>query len=155
MQVPTFSAFAIIHGMDAEYIHLLPEGPLPDLTGSAFRAVVIAETEVTGEWRGRVSDWLVKSGCLYMMAWGRDCSLWDDSVDWSNLEQFDYGDIPADRFVMTTWHNGEPLEEMFWFCEHVARHPTVALNRIILVHVSPFERKSKLLANYRDSGRIA
>ena len=70
--------------MEPEYIHLLPDGPLPDLKGSAFRTVVVVEAEVTSEWREKVSAWLVESGCLYMMAWGRDCSLWDDSVDYAN-----------------------------------------------------------------------
>jgi hypothetical protein len=141
--------------MDPEYIHLIPDGSLPDLTGHVFRAVVIVETAITAGWREKVSAWLVKNGCLYMMAWGQDCSLWDDSVDHANLDEFNYGDIPGDRFVMTTWHDKEPLQEVFWFCEHTASHPTVDLNRIILVHISPIDRKSELLGFYQDAGQAS
>lgn len=139
--------------MEPEYIHLLPDGFLPEMTNSAFRAVVIVETEVTAEWRKKVSAWLVRSGCLYMMAWGRDCSLWNDSVDYANLEEFGYGDIPDNRLVMTTWHDKETLKDVFWFCEQTAHHPTVDLNRIILVHVSLVDQKSQMLSGYHDARR--
>jgi hypothetical protein len=43
-------------------------------------------------------------GCLYMMAWGIDCSIRDDAVDWANISDFDFKPIPPERFVMTTWH---------------------------------------------------
>lgn len=33
-----------------------------------FKAVVIIEDEVTNEWQNKISDWLVESGCKYMMA---------------------------------------------------------------------------------------
>lgn len=139
--------------MGPEYIHLIPDGSLSDLTGDVFKTVVIVEATVTADWREKVSTWLVKNGCLYMMAWGQDCSLWDDSVDHANLDDFEYGDIPDDRFVMTTWHDNEPLQEVFWFCEHTAKHPFVDLKRIVLVHIAPIGQKSELLGCYQDVGQ--
>jgi hypothetical protein len=86
----------------AEYLAIKPETALP---GSAarppFRAVVIVEATVSPEWQSLVSNWLVRSGCLYVMAWDANCSSWDNSVDMANMEQFDFGEIPEDRFVMT------------------------------------------------------
>ena len=64
-----------------------------------FKAIVVIEDRPTPEWETQASKWLVDSGCLYMMAWGEDCSSWDDSVDWANLETFDFGDIPDDEDV--------------------------------------------------------
>ena len=134
-----------------EYLYLSPIRPLPELHCEPYRAVVIIEIPVTADWRGRVSDWLVKSGCLYMMAWGLDCSLWDDSVDYANLDEFEYNDIPDDRFVMTTWHEKESLQDVFWYCKHTARHPTVDLKRTFLIHVSPVKRKQELLSEYQQA----
>lgn len=51
------------------------------------------------------------------MAWGVDCWLWDDSIDEENLEQFDYGTIPDEQFVMTTWHSDDTLEEAVRFAK--------------------------------------
>lgn len=57
------------------YIHLQPETTppdIPDLIPNQF--IVIIEAEVSPEWRSIISDWIVQSGCLYMMAWGINCS---------------------------------------------------------------------------------
>ena len=91
------------------------------------------------------------SGCLYMMAWGKNCSSWDDSVDIANLERFAYEDIPDSQSVMTTWHENESLEEVFWFSKNNSSHPTVALQSVVLVHIAARERQSELLHAYAEA----
>src|SRR5215213_4311350 len=118
---------------DAVYVRVAPEGDMPDVAASPARVVVIAESAVSPFWQARVSTWLARSGCLYMMAWGENCSSWDDSVDVANLEEFNFGEIPDDRFIMTTWHTDEPLREVFWFSKHNATHPTVEIDRTVLL----------------------
>ncbi len=83
-----------------------------------------------------------------MMAWGINCSSWDDSVDMADIERFDFKEIPEDKFVMTTWHSDEPLVEVFWFSKNSAVHPVVDLKQTILVHISATANKEKLLADY-------
>lgn len=92
-----------------------------------FKAVVVIDAEVTPEWRGQVSDWLVRCGCRYIMAWGKDCSAWDSSVDEANLMKFDYEEIPEDDVVMTTWHAEEPFEEAFWFSQFSCHTPVAGV----------------------------
>src|SRR5690606_41052832 len=100
----------------AEYLHLQPEAELPVVFKlQPFKAVLVIEELVSPEWQARVSAWLIESGCLYMMAWGRDCRSWDHSVDFAKMEAFDFQEIPEERFVLTTWHEHEPLSEVFWF----------------------------------------
>jgi hypothetical protein len=131
------------------YLHISPEGTLPDVAHlSPFRAVVIIDCTITSEWQVKVSDWLVQSGCLYMMAWGLDCTTWDDSVDFANLRQFNYGDIPSDQDVFTTWHASEPLEEAFYFCKYNAIHPVVDLQRTVLLHVSAHSDSSRIVQGF-------
>lgn len=130
------SSIALVVEVPA-YLHLPPGSPLPDIGHlSPFRAVVIIEAQVRADWQWKVSDWLLQSGCLYMMAWGHDCTTWDDSVDIANLEAFDYGDIPGDRDVWTTWHNYQSLADAFDFCKRLARHPVLELPRVVLVHIA-------------------
>ena len=120
-----------------KYIQLQPGSALPDISDlSPFRSVVVIEESVTPEWLAQVSDWLVKSGCLYMMAWGKECSTWDDSVDTANLEIFNYKNIPDDKFVMTTWHEDELLKEVFWFSKHSADHPEIEISSTLVLHIS-------------------
>jgi len=111
-----------------------------------FKAVVVVADDVTEDWRELVSAWLVREGCLYMMAWGRASSLWDDSVDGANLAAFRFQDIPDEAFVMTTWHEKETLEDVLSFALRAAFHPTVDIERLVIVDISVVERSSEMLA---------
>ena len=115
-----------------------------------FRAVVIIDQSVASEWQEEVSSWLVRSGCLYMMAWGKGCSSWDDSVDLANLKDFNFEEIPDEKFVMTTWHNNEPLEEVFWFSKHSAFHPNIEMQDTLIIHISDQNNEQGLLTRYKN-----
>ena len=106
--------------MKLDYLHLASGEDIPRAEARPFRAVLIAEQAVDDAWRHEVATWLVEGGCLYFVAWGESCEAWHDSVDWAVLERFDFGDIPDDRFVMTTWHENEPLSEALWFAGNCA-----------------------------------
>jgi len=108
----------------------------------------VLEQAVSNDWQSRVSEWLVNSGCLYMMAWGVECSSWDDSVDWANQSVVGLDDVPEDRFVMTTWHDNEPLAETFWFAGFSAHHPTVTLEHIAIIDIGPTNREREMLQAY-------
>jgi hypothetical protein len=126
------------------YLRVEPNGALAPYAGERpFRAVVVAEEAVSPEWQALASKWLVASGCLYMLAWGRECSSWDDSVALANSQAFDYGDIPDDAFVMTTWHDKESLREVFWFAKSSAFVETVEIVETVVFHVSHRDRSTE------------
>ena len=134
------------------YFHLPPGHALPSIEHLApFRAVVLIEGAVSSDWRADVSDWLVRSGCLYMMAGGLDCGLWDDSVDAANIEAFDFKEIPENRFVITTWHDDSPLSETFDFCKRLAVHPALELPQVILLHIALGANADQMLRAYADA----
>ncbi len=131
------------------YIQLNTISDLSDLhLNRPFKAVVIINKAISNEFRNTVSDWLVQKGCLYMMAWGEDCSAWDDSVDEANLEAFSFEDIPEDSSVMTTWHEDESLSEVFWYCKNCAEHPAIKIDNTILLHVSSQNKCETMSAEY-------
>lgn len=126
------------------YMQVAPEeASLPDLGDfPPFRAVVLVREIVSSDWRNQVSDWLVAAGCLYMLAWGRECSLWDDAVDWANISAFDFKPIPPERLVMTTRHEDEPMEEVFLFAKNCAEHPTVPLDVDLILDIASVAREA-------------
>lgn len=79
-----------------------------------------------------------------MMAWGYGCSSWDDSVDWANIDECPGESIPDHRFVFTTWHENESLEETFWYSKHCAVHPSVELKNVLLLHIALESQEAKL-----------
>lgn len=85
------------------YCHLVPEVvPPPPPFRDLFRAVVLVREPVSNGWRNDVSDWLVAAGCRDMLAWGDECTQWDDAVDWASLAFNGGVGLSDDRFVMTT-----------------------------------------------------
>lgn len=131
---------------NARYLHLLPGAPLPDLGPQPpFLAFVLVRADVEPDWQWAVSKWLVASGCLSMAAWGIDCTSWDDSVDYANLEAFSYRDIPEDFAVMTSWHEKDSLEDAFFFARHVAFHPTRELEFALILDISAIDREAGAL----------
>ena len=135
--------------MTVSYVHLPPRSHPPAIgEAGPFKAVLVLEQAVADDWQNQISEWLVRSGCLYMMAWGVECSSWDDSVDWANLTVAGLNDVPDDQFVMTTWHDDEPLAETFWYAGFTARHPTVALEHVAIIDIGPTTRKAEMLEAY-------
>jgi hypothetical protein len=81
-----------------------------------------------------------------MMACGINCSSWADSVEYANYAAFNFGEIPDEYFVMTTWHENEPLKNVFWFAKNSATHPTVDLPNLLILHVSDEDEGNELLS---------
>jgi hypothetical protein len=131
-----------------EYLHLPVGSALPMLVLVPCRVVVLIEQLVSEEWQGQVSEWIVEAGCLYMMAWGRDCSSWDDSVDWASLKAQKDDEVPDDEFVMTTWHENESMAEVFEYCYICAHHPTNDLATVRIVDISAFDRRVEICEAY-------
>jgi hypothetical protein len=118
---------------------------------SPFKAIVVVEEPVESQWQAAASRWLADSGCLYMMAWGEDCSSWDDSVDLANINQFDCDDIPDAKFIMTTWHDDESLPDVAWFAKVCAHHPTVEIENVVFLHIASADQQEEFEALYRDA----
>lgn len=135
-----------------EYVQLTKNTILPDLSKQGpFRCIVVIEESVPETRQKEVSDWLVESGCLYMMAWGIDCGSWDTSVDIANLEKYDFKEVPEESFVSTTWHDDEPLSEVFWYAKHCAFHSTVEIKNTVLLHISEIDKRSQYLSEYTNA----
>jgi hypothetical protein len=135
--------------MSTEYLHLKPNDSIPDITRwRPFRAAVLIESEVNEKWQARVSEWLVQFGCLYMVAWGIRCSSWDDSVDIAALEKYDYCDAPEAEFVMTTWHESEPLSDALFYLKNNAIHPVTDTPTTVIVHIAPAAKEREVLSAY-------
>jgi hypothetical protein len=131
-----------------EYIWVRPGGAMPELGPEPYRALLVAKTEAECGWRARFTHHPVATGCMYFLAWGDDCSVWHDCVDAANLAAHDFGDIPDDALVMTTWHQNEPLEEAMWFSHHCASHPDVELQRFHILHLGEQGDPERVLSLY-------
>jgi len=134
------------------YLHLLPDGDLPHIMDtSPFLAIVIAEEEVSQMWQWEASRWLVESGCRVLLAWGKDAEAWSEAVQDASQEAFNYEEIPQEHVVVTTAHEDEELEEVFWFARHRAAHPACTLSRTLILHLAASPGREALEAAWTDA----
>ena len=138
--------------MPKQYLRLNQGDALPKLHDlSPFKAVIIIENATEADWQSAVSRWIADAGCRFAVVWGRDCASWHDCVDTANLEQFDYGDIPENDFIMTTWHENEPLEEAIWFAKWSAFHPTLDLRNVLFLHIGTADREEEFISLFAEA----
>ena len=138
------------------YIPISENSPLPEIVQFRhFRAIVVVDAPYRDEWQDEVSRWLVDAGCLYMMAWGLNCSSWDDSVDYAQIQKYLPGDAPEEEFVMTTWHDDETLESVFWFAQFNAHDPYDLITNTLIVHVGTADRGTEFLTLFEHSYTLA
>ncbi len=89
------------------------QSPCP---GEEFAALIaVYDNRVTNDNRNKISAALIEQGCRYGVCTGFECSLWDDALDWAYLATDPDYNPPRDRFVMTTWHEDEPLEDTIYY----------------------------------------
>ena len=141
----------------AHYVRIAPGEKLPDVSHlRPFKAIVVLKTDYSTDWQNEVSEWLVQSGCRYMMAWGPNCSTWDDSVDWADIEARGFEDDDR-KFVMTTWHDDETLESVFWYSQFCANfsYDDVELTNALILHISNEDQKGELLELFYQSKTLA
>jgi hypothetical protein len=131
------------------YLHLLPDGSRPHMMDTMpFMAILVADEDVSQMWLWETSRWLVEAGCRVLLAWGKDAHVWSEAVDDAAAEALDAAtpEDAEDQAVVTTSHEDEDLEELFWFARHRAVHPALTLDRTLIVHVAAGPRREELEA---------
>ena len=112
----------------------LPYDFLSPFSGEEFAVMIwVADAVVSEEARARVTEQLVKQGCRYAVCAGHECEIWHDSIDWAFLETGPDFQPPNEKFVMTTWHEGESAEEVAeFFALNTSFDNFVAKNFLVL-----------------------
>lgn len=134
------------------YLHLPPNAGLPSLAGTPpFMGILLVEQDqdaIDDMWRFDVCRWVVASGCRYLLAWGRDCETWREGVEDAALEAVDYKDVAPEQAVLTSAHEDEELDDVFWFARHRAAHPGPALETVVILHVAPHADRQRMIESY-------
>ena len=79
--------------------------------------VCVVDETVSEDERASISEAIVAAKCRYAVCWGYECSEWDTAIDYAHIATDPNFDPPNDAFVMTTWHDAEPIEDAieFWW----------------------------------------
>ncbi|MFO0639267.1 MAG: hypothetical protein U0183_08640 [Polyangiaceae bacterium] len=82
-------------------------------TGEHALLLVVGDVALGPIEQSLLSERFVRSGCRYVVCFGPTSSTWDDSIDMVSV--MDEVEGRPSRFVMTTWHDDEPLEHAVEF----------------------------------------
>lgn len=107
--------------------------------GEAFLLLlVISDATITNDQRNSLSRQIVDSGCWWAAVKGHECSIWDDALDWAQLDEV--GD-PRCAHVLTTWHEHEDIQSVLTFLMQAAteRTPTRILITVLGQDPAPVE----------------
>ncbi len=113
--------------------------------GDEFAALLlVSASDVTPQERCEVAQSLVAQGCRYAVCAGDACSSWDDAIDEAAAGAELQG-APTYGFVMTSWHEGEPLGDVVaFFLELALAEDEEAPHRIALVIGGPPAQLTRL-----------
>jgi len=97
--------------------------------GAPYVCLVWATRPATLDERAALARALVTSNCGYAVCAGMESEAWHDMVDETREE--------ADRFLMTTWHDNEPLEDVVNFFVWNTDYEENVFTRFLIVVVGP------------------
>ncbi|MEM9840670.1 MAG: hypothetical protein AAF830_16155 [Pseudomonadota bacterium] len=138
---------------DATYLHLKAGEALPlSPFDGEYICVLILEESASSDWRSEVSDWLVDTGCINVMAWGSSSSSWRDSISDGCLDDEDPTDLAEADAPLVTWYDDETLEEVFRQAKQNLMHPGADNAAVLLLDVSPVVRFKDMLDRF-DAAR--
>lgn len=134
------------------YLRFQDGDSLPDIGYlRPFQAIVVIDLQSSSDWQYRVSKWLVESGCRFVLTWGKNCESWHDSVDWAHLKIIDFQVTDESEDVMTTWHDSEPLKEVFWFAKRHGHLPELELGNVLILHIGANDKRAEFEALYEKA----
>ena len=114
--------------------------------------LVAVDVDVTPDEQAELSEQFVRAGCRYAVCFGPDSSSWDDSIDMVGvLDEIDGREAP---FVMTTWHDDEPLVETVEYLDTCTRYDDWVASELVVVVLGDdaqqlFVTRELLLAHFR------
>lgn len=102
--------------------------------GAAFAALLlVVDPMVSSEEQTTLAEQLVAQACRYAVCAGFDCASWDDAIDWVSVMN-EVDEKPGHGFVMTTWHEDQPLQEVVdFFRNWVSIDDQPPVNRLAIV----------------------
>ena len=106
---------------------------------------------VTDETIRQLARWLMNEGLAYLCAWGPDCERVHDQFDLAFVGE---KQVEADEsFIVTTWHDDEPLREALWeflYCTLPADDYLESCNSGLVISVGNDEWSRLIVAALSD-----
>jgi len=98
----------------------------------ALLLVISPDSNANGR-RDQIASDIARSSCQYALTFGRECEEWHDAIDWACLDE----GMPEGRFLMTTWHDDEPIEDVIDFLWWNTTYDDFSAERLAIIQLGP------------------
>jgi|GEM_PF-2287065 len=123
----------------------------PPFAGADFVVLIINnDPDISTDDQYALSLALVRAGCRYAVCIGHNCSTWDDSVDYANMELDP--ELTDSKFVMTTWHENDTPDQIANFFLNCTTFDDNVFTNFLILSVGP---NDKLLADIKRQCTVA
>ena len=95
--------------------------------------LVISTRSITKVQRERIASDVVASRCQYALTYGNECQMWHDAIDMAGID----AGGPESRFLMTTWHDDEPIEDVIDYLWWNTSYDYFEAERLAIVQIGP------------------
>ncbi len=102
-------------------------------SGEYALLLAIGDESISVDEQAARSEQFVRSGCRYAVCFGRVGSSWEDSIDMVGV--MDEVDGRPSSFVLTTWHDNEPIEDTVEFFAEYTRFDDWTTEEYVVVVV--------------------
>ncbi|MBS0563225.1 MAG: hypothetical protein JSR87_01690 [Proteobacteria bacterium] len=118
-----------------------------------FRCVLLVDCFVTRQTMRAICEGITDAGCRYAMTWGRNSEDWHDTFDLVVCEYAGAGEVPPNKHMITTWHDGESLGDVIVFAKRVATTSSqgVELANLIVIDLGEVERGALVKSLYEQA----
>ena len=86
---------------------------------------------------GVLADSLITSNCRYIVSAGVDCESFHDAADQAFIRRLSHlpEQVQDERFVMTTWHSHEPMDDTTFFFAFNTSFGDHDFHELLVLHV--------------------
>jgi hypothetical protein len=113
--------------------------------GELYPVLVWATVDTSAEYKQRLCESLVATGCRYVVCGGAECWVWEHAADRAYIEQELPEPVPDEQFVMTTSHRNEPPDEVAFFFVHNTSFGEHDFTRYLVLMIGEDERVREAL----------
>ena len=108
----------------------------PPFAGADFVVLIINnDPDISADDQYALSLALVRAGCRYAVCIGHNCSTWDDSIDYANMEVDP--ELTDAKFVMTTWHENDTPDQIANFFLNCTTFDDNVFTNFLILSVGP------------------
>ena len=97
--------------------------------------LILCRGDIDPDWQLEMAKKIALAMPVLAAAWGPGTTSWDDAIDDSAIIGQIEGWLPKDLFILTTWHDDEPLAETVDFLATNIKYEDAPIDKLLILNM--------------------